>query len=285
MKLIFDNLTLGDGQNYTLGRKVLGLSGNLDLTKIKIPRSDYSRHISSYLGDKIRIFSGWILGEGLDDIRERKRELKNRLRQDYTFTLVDDYIDANGDTVVFASYTFNGRLQEALCDDEQWFADKVPYSIMISSEDPYLYDVNAISDTASIKERGFTFPLIFPFVFTGQDNVIVVNNTGGVPVFPTITLHGALRNLEIVHENATTVNKSFTYSGVLTGSDELIITPFPYDPIKVRKNGVSALRNTNYNFAALEMPVGINTFTFFLDSDEDSNTEASISFSPAYIGI
>lgn len=285
MKLLFDNIVLGKGSPYLLGQKVKGLSGNLDTTKIKIPRSDFSRHISSYLGDRVRVFSGWIVASDLADLRTKKRALINRLRNDYEFTLIDDYVDNNGNTQIFATYTFNGRLDEVECDEERWIQNKVPYKILISSEDPHLYSEVGYEETSNIKPKGFIFPLTFPFVFTGSDNTIIIDNDGGVPIFPTIKLHGQFTNVEIVHYEAQTTNKSFTYTGFVSASDEVIITPFDTDPIKVRKNGVSVVNNTNYNFSALEMPIGTNTFSFFLTGDEDSNTQATLSFSPAFVGI
>lgn len=285
MKLLFDNLAFGRGTPFTISPKIQGLNGNLDTTKIKLPRSDYSRHISSYLGDKMRLFSGWLIADDLADVRGVRRDLINRLRQDYNFTLIDDYLDNNNVVQTYATYTFTGRIEDVQCDESKWVQNKVPWSILISCEDPYLYKSSGLEETCSIKPKGFTFPMIFPFVFSGRDNVIVVDNDGGVPVYPVITIHGALNNLTIKHENALTSNKLFTYTGSLSGSDELIITPTPTDPIKVRKNGVSAIANTNFNFESLAMPVGENTFTFFLEGNEDSNTLATLAFYPAFIGI
>src|SRR5690554_1888511 len=98
MRLIFDGITLGQAKNYGISL-VEGLSGDLRNINIEIPDSDFTRNITNRLNPKIRTFSGVLVGDDAEDFRERKRQLVNKLRQNYTFTLEDRYQDGGGYTV------------------------------------------------------------------------------------------------------------------------------------------------------------------------------------------
>lgn len=284
MKLIFDGVTLGGGSNYFLDDATKGLSGELNNVTLKIPRTDFSKNIADFLQPKIRVFTGTIVGDDVEDFRAKKRSFVNKLRQIYTFTLQDDYTNADGTTTIYEEYEFAGKIVEFDCNLELR-SNMGRFRLQIFCEDPLLYLTTAVTDTSNIKQRGFTFPLVFPFVFTGRDNVLEVDNTGEVDVYPTITIHGAGTNFEIINESSEETNKVFTFTGTLNNIQELVLTPIITDPIKARLDGISVIQYTNNNFEALRLKPGANTLTFFLESGEDSFTEATISFKPAFIGI
>lgn len=283
MTLSFGGITIGGGPYYYLDRNMEGLDGSVEHVDIKVPRTDYSTDVSNYLAPKIRKFTGVIAGSNRADMRTKKRALANMLRNEYTFTLTDSYMES-GAMTTFAEYEFTGKIIDFQVNDD-FHADYSRFMIQIFCEDPFLYSTTAVTDTCEVHTRGFYFPLIFPFVFTGRDNVMTVNNTGLVDVYPTITIHGSGYNFEIINETYDGDDKVFKYNGTLNSVQELVLTPTPTDPIKARVSGVSVIGLTNSNFEALVIKPGSNTLTFFLESGEDSFTEASISFKPAWVGI
>lgn len=279
MKLSFSSITLGGGPNYFL-TDWKGLDGDLDNVIIKIPRTDYSREISDYLSTKIRTFTGTLLGNSANDFRTKKLNLVNLLRQDFTFTLVDDYKNSDGSITVFGTYQFNGKIISF--DANQGMRSNLSeYTLQIVSEDPMIYSSTLNTFTSKIHMSGFIFPLVFPLLFASTDNQMSINNTN-TAVYPTITITGPLTNLTVKNE---TTGEFFTYTGTLTSTDQLVITPIIPDPIKIRKNGVSVLSSCNANWDTFLLSPGVTVLTFLLDSGEDTTTSAVLTYRDAYIGI
>ncbi len=279
MKLSFSDITLGGGPNYFL-TDWKGLDGSLDNNIIKIPRSDYSRNISDYLGIKSRTFKGTLVGNDADDFRDRKIGLINLLRQDFTFTLIDDYKNSDGSTTIYNTYQFDGKITSFEANAAMR-SNLSEYLLQIACPDPLIYSSTLQTFTSKIHMPGFVFPFIFPFIFSGRDNQITVTNVG-VTVYPTITITGPLTNLTIKNERSGEV---FTYTDTLISTDQLVITPVTSDPIKIRKNGVSVLSLCNANWNTFLLEPGDTTLTFFLDSGEGPTTQAVLTYRDAYIGI
>ena len=285
MKLAFNSITLGGGLPYFLDDKTKGLSGELNNISIKIPRTDYSKNIADYLDPKIRVFTGTFVGSDQEDFRSKKRDLVNMLRKSFLFTLTDDYVNNDGSTTVHETYEFTGKIIDFDCNLELR-SNMGRYRLQVFCEDPLLYLTTPVTDECEVKPRGFTFPLFFPFVFTGRDNVMILDNTGEVDVYPTITIHGGGRNFEIVNETSDLSNKVFRYNASLNGIQELVLTPNVTEAVKARVGGISVVRNTNSNWEALKLKPGQNVLTFFLEEGTaTAETLASISFKPAFLGI
>ena len=283
MKLTFNGITLGAGPRYYLDRRIIGLDGDLQNINERVPRTDFSRNIADYLKPKVRTFSGTLIGTDQDDFRTQKRVLTNLLRQEFTFTLVDDYKDADGTVTTFATYTFDGKLISVKANDNDPNSNRTTYLVQILSENPVLNLEPAISETADISESGFVFPLIFPFVFSSNTNVITVTNSGLVDAWPTITLTGPFTNLTIVAEDSQLVNNQFKYNGTVVDGSVLTLVPAPNNAVKAFVDGVPAVANTNSNWEALKVQPGVNNFSFFADSGIGANTGVTFEFNSAFI--
>ncbi|MFX1499344.1 MAG: hypothetical protein ACFFDH_00105 [Promethearchaeota archaeon] len=287
MRLLFDGLTLGNGPNYYLNSDLSpALDGSLDNITINVPRTDFTKDIDDFLSERIRAFTGTIVGNDQDDFRQKKRALANRLRQTFTFTLEDDYLDTDGSETIFDTYEFTGKIIDFTVNPG-WISNKSNFILQIYCEDPNLYLLPEVNETLDITTPGFAFPLVFPFVFSGgTTNTITVINEGLVQVYPTITINGPLTNLTIVMNNDIFTNEQFVYTNTIVDGDSIVITPIPTDPIKVRdQDGDSVLRFTNSNFKAVTLQPGDNVLSFLADADIGENTSANIRFKSAFIAI
>jgi hypothetical protein len=285
MKISFGSYILGGGSNWYLKPDFKGLEAKIDNVAVRVPRTDYIRNITHYADNHLKAFSGRIVGNNVSNLRLLKRNLANEIGNTYTFTITDDIINADGTTTVYETYEITGKIIDVTVNDD-FRTNTSLWGIQIYCEDPFFYLTTAVTDDCDIEPRGFTFPLIFPFVFSGRDNVMTLTNSGAIEIYPTITIHGALNNLEIVNETSSLTDKIFKYNSFLTESNVLVLTPKPNDPIKARKDGVSVIQYTNSNWDALKLKVGVNVLTFFLEEDsKGNNTKASISFKPGYWGI
>lgn len=277
-------ITLGGGPNYFLNSEWPGMDPSLNNITTIIPRTDFSKNIDDFIEPKIRTFSGKLIGDDPKDFRTRKRELASLIRTPQTFTLVDDFDDGAGFTT-FETYTFTGKII-AVETNNDLRSTLSNYVISIFCEDPTLFLTPGIDVNLGLAVAGFTFPLIFPFIFAGGDNSVTVTNTGLVTVFPTITVTGGAADLTIVVGTATTTNQTFTYSQSIPSGEDIVITPIPNDPVKIRdQNGASAIAFTNNNFEALAINPGDNTFSFFSTSGIDSNSNVNIKFNSGFVGI
>ncbi len=283
MKLTFNSIVIGGGANYFLISSDKGLNPDLDNVMVKIPRTDYGKSVTDHLALKLRSFDCMLVGDDAEDYRDKKRALKNFVRNSYTFQLDDETRQTNGSFTTYASYEFTGKI--VAVDFTKEFVSHGNFMIQIACDDPFLYLLPAESDSITITTSGTVFPLVFPLVFSGVDNSLIVTNSGGVPVYPTITITGPGTEFVIINEDSDLDNKQFIYSATLLLGETLIITPVPNDPIKVRKNGVSVIQYSNSNFEALKLGLGESTLTFIVGSNNTAATSATVSFKSPFIGI
>jgi hypothetical protein len=280
MKLLFDDLIIGGGPHYYLEDDPRGLDGKIDNVQIRIPRSDFMKDIDDFLEPKIRTFSGTIIGDDEDDYRERRRKFVNYIRQTFSFTLIDDYSPNSQSDVQFEKYEFDGKIIEIRIKKSR--SNMCEFTMKIFSEDPRLYLATPITKSLSIEIAGFTFPITFPFIFSGVNNSIELSNNGLTTAYPTYTITGGASDVVIVNGN----NEQFLYNESIPTGAQIFIDTSPTDPIKVRDaDGNSLVQNTNSNFKALELEPGLNSLAIFAGSDIDSSTLLEISYKQPFLGI
>jgi hypothetical protein len=286
MKIAFDGITIdGFGSTRYHLTDMGGFNPDPEHVSTKVPRTDYTKFISDFFKEKIRTIEFEIESTSESDWRDLKRAMLGRIRNDYTFTITDDYYDLSTSSLVtYDTYTFDGRII-AITDDPEYSQLKTKMQIQIASEDPTIYGSPEVSESISIVAAGFGFPFGFPFGFGGATNVIEVTNTGNAPVYPTITITGGGTNFTITVPTATTTDQVFEYNSTVVTGEQLIITPFPYDPTKARINGTSVIQNTNNNFDVLAVNPGVNTFVLNAVSGLDASSAANITFKPGCVGI
>lgn len=286
MKLIFSDITIGGGPNWFL-EAWKGVE-DVEVEDIfnAVPRSDYTESISDYLPRKIRSFDIRLVGNDVLDFRDKKRMIMNKIRQSFVFTLVDDIVNADRSVATYEVYEFSGKIISIKPYSESR-SNTCGIQIQIACDDPFLYLPNFISKSVQVSQAGFIFPMIFPLVFSSSSSNIVLDNTGEATVYPEITITGPGSNFTIINETTdpSLIDKYFTYTGSLTAGDELVISSNPKNPIKVRRNGVVADAQTNFNFDALKLIKGINSFTFLVGSGQTAATIATLEFKPAFNSI
>jgi hypothetical protein len=285
MKFSFDGITIdGFGATQYHLTDFAGFDTEVDNIMVRVPRSDYSTYVSDFADTKIRTLTFELLEVDQTQFRTIKRAMMNRITVPLTFTITDDYKDSNNTLQTFATYEFQGKII-SVQDRHNYAQNKSIMQLQIASEDPTISILPESDSTLSITLGAFGFPFGFPFGFVGAENILTVNNTGDVPVFPTITLVGPGVNWSINVTTAIQEDKLFTYSATLLAGERAIITPFPWDPVKIRKNGVSVVSDTNFNFDPLVLNPGINTLVFQVESSVSAATEANITFKPGTRGI
>lgn len=185
----------------------------------------------------------------------------------------------------FAKYEFDGKLV-AVDPNIDIRSNKGRYQIQIAAPDPFLRQLPAIVEQATITLGGWIYPKIYSHVYAGDGNSITITNTGGVDVYPVIVLTGGFTDLTIRAENSLLANKDFEYNAAVVSGDFITLNPIPNEPIKAKDSaGNSVVQNTNDNFEALKLQPGVNTFTFFTTGGIDVNTDVSFSYNPTFIGI
>lgn len=285
MKLNFSTITIdGFGETPYLMNNLINFDANVEYAITKVPRSDYSKFISNFQDTKLRSILLTISSDNETTHKQRKDLVNSFAGNIYTFTLIDD----NSDGSTYRTYEFEALIIGVNTQQEQQSSFTqylTQYNLQLLFEDPFLYDINKFTSSSSISEpSGLHFPLHFPLQFDDGGASVNITNNGDVDGFVTSTITGAGTGFTIRNE---TLNQDFEYSGTIISSDTVEITPFPYDPIKVRdSSGNSVLANTNFNFAGFLIPKGqTNTFRLTAASGTDGNANITLNFRTPYKGI
>ena len=278
MQFIFDNVTIGGNANYKLKDWDLGIS--LDNVNIKQPRSDLSKNVADWFNVNVKTLAFTLIGSNQSDYRDKKLVMINKLRNTYTFQMIDRYKNADGTYIIYASYQFTGKITDIKKTNE--LSNKCDFELKITCEDSLLYSTTVNSLSTGIITYSLYVPVFLPAQFVTNTNSISINNTG-IDTDVTFTLHGAFKNLRI--SNSAVPNEIFTYTDSLSTIDSLVITTIDSDPIKVRKNTIPAIAYTNTNWLPLKLKNGVNVFSFYTDGNTDVNTLALITYQLAYKGI
>lgn len=264
-------------------REAQGLNAEIDYQDSKVPRTDFSAFVSGYTPTKVRQFAVTIVGSTVSDLREKYRIISNLVGHEFTFTIEDDYVNADQSVTVFATYTFTGRI--SAISPEDFISSRADFSIQITSENPYLYLTPALDESVDIGVRGFAFPFALPFGFGGTLNQIEIDNTGGADIYPVFEIHGILNGVTITTDNPNVTNINFDYSGTIGAGSTLEINPLPTNAVKAYLDGVNALALTNSNFDCLIAPAGrVTTYSFYSDS-VGAGASADITYSLSYKSI
>ena len=283
MRLEFDNFVLGGNDNYLIDKNMPGLSPEGNPVNIKVPGTDYSKHISNFKNIKIRSFSGAIIGDDVLDYRVRRKEFMGLFNKKKTFTLVDDIENADGSVIETARYQFTGTIIRSTIEHET--SNHGMWQLQIHCDSPNLLLQPSIDKVLTIEVSGFVFPLTFPFTFSSTNNTLTLVNSGTAISYPLITITGAGTNFSIINSTTSEVNNSFLYNASLGSGESIVINPIPSNEAPVKKNGISVLDQTNNNTSILAIPPGETTLAFLVDSGVDSNTQARVQFSSAFDGI
>lgn len=282
MRLIFDGITLGQAKNYGISL-IEGLSGDLRNINIEIPDSDFTRNITNRLNPKIRTFSGVLVGDDAEDFRERKRQLVNKLRQNYTFTLEDRYQDGGGYTI-FETYEFEGTI--ITIDPNRNFSNTFSrYVLQIQCADPFLYKASATSGEISLTAaEGIHLPVYLPAHFGDSSNTFMITNSGETAGYVDVVLTGG-GNVWTVNNNTTGL--SYVLNRSIADSDYVTINPRPSQPINTTDssdNSLEAFVIGSYDTFKIEASQTA-TFTVDVNSGITDNSSVSFTFREPFIGI
>ena len=99
-----------------------------------------------------------------------------------------------------------------------------PFQIELLASDPTIYDDTgggALTATISkLVSGGYTYPVVYPVVYSGGGSPTTITNSGTASVFPTITLTGVMNNPVLTN---FTTGQVFSLSGLITGSGDTVV--------------------------------------------------------------
>lgn len=185
-------------------QQVSGLQGTAAPRGVARPKPNRHGEIidTRYLGEQITTIEGQVVGDGPAEVW---REF-NLLQEAIWASIAEDQ------TLKWTQLGSDLELQSLvrLADgpfDAPLIADAygnmvLPYQVSFRRGDPrsFTQQLNIAEGLPlSAAAGGLTFPLIFPFTFTGSGGgMATVNNTGVVPTPPVYKVHGACTNPEVL---------------------------------------------------------------------------------------
>lgn len=284
MRLTFDNLTLGHTKNYGIS-SIQGLSGELRNINVEIPQSDYSRNITDRLEPgKVRTFSGVLVGDNAEDFRARKRELVNKLRKTYTFTLEDVYSDGGNGLQTYNTYEFEGKII-TINTDSRFRNISSRYVLQIQCPDPLIYSTNKVTGSIQIQEpTGIHVPVYIPAQFGTITHTFNVKNTGLVGGYMSLTLVGGGSTYAV--DNLTT-GLQYVLNTTLQPNEEVYVDPRPSQEVNtIDEDGVSLESQVTGGYDTFFIEAGeTHTFQATVLFNQDATTEIQYSFRAPFIGI
>lgn len=172
-------------------------------------------------------------------------------------------------------------VQEPIIEYIGGFTTRARFQIILKAESPYWLDPTATANTLFLEQvEGFDLPVDLPFDILGGGNVdtIVINNTGGVAIFPTITITATATLTNPTITNQTT-GKSVQINVSLVTGDVVVISRI--------STGDSVVLNGTTNYYSnligevFELEEGVNILRFSA-STFDANSTAVISYQFGY---
>lgn len=213
---IDDVLTLNEDEGFYLDAPIVGL----DIPDIRTSAIDYSGRdggevTAQFFGVRNISIPGRIHASTSAELDARRKELQ-RAVQDKSFVLtVKTYGGGLYQTAV--------NLISFSCDIVQNM-NSATFKMEVRASDPLLYDVSTGAglsvDISKEVGGGYTTPYILPVVWDAGSSPVNAENTGGIIVYPKITVSGSATNPKFINN---TTGKFFQVNAVMSGSDELYI--------------------------------------------------------------
>lgn len=214
-----------------------------------------------------------ILGSDLDDYYYLRQQIENYTYDGanlipFTLTTVETLANI---------YSGKGLINITNPIPQLGYSD---FSIDILCPDINFYGSNPINQSINFNQAGIRIPFLIPaLIGSDSSNNLVINNTGNIAVYATVTIFGAGQNFTIWNQ---TTNKTSQLGNSLypyaLGDMQTVTISSP----KVTENGVYNRYNYLSTFEALKLVSGSNTLTFTVESLNNSNTKAVVTFTPAF---
>lgn len=272
MIVSIDDITLGLNTNYTIETIDLSIP-KINLVSKPLPSTNRSQSISNFVKERIIKIDGIIVANSSVDYEQKRDELATALYpqqgQKLNVTITTPANSTKTTTALLRDFQ-----SEYSIDDGLTFGK---YSLELFCEDPNFYDTITTKQSLFLNPGGLEFDFGFDAdLGNAQGNTISFAYNGTVAVLPMVIITGPANTVMI-----TKNGKSFMLNLVLFAGQQALIDT---QEELVTVDGVSYYAYAN-GFKNLEITTGLNTFSLFVFSDNNSNTKVEFSYKNAYISI
>lgn len=271
MNIEINGLILGADTDFKLESPIDGLG----IPPIRTSSDNYSGRdggviTGQFYSPRLITISGFINGGTCSQHESSRRELQNALP-------IRSDLEVEITTFSGLSYITTVRVLDVQMPIIDPIATK--FKIDLFASDPNLYTSLLNSALIPIDTGGgFILPVIFPIVFGAGASPTIVNNTGLVIVYPTLTINGEATNPMITK---TETGEKIEMDLSMSTGDILIVNMLDRT-ITLNGSSVISFRTSDSDWFGLD--VGVNHFTFETDDLTETGI-ASIAWRTAVVSI
>lgn len=158
-----------------------------------------------------------------------------------------------------------------------------PFKLSLIAPDPIIYDNSAAAMSVAITRSvggGITWPISWtPVTWAPGSQPIAINNTGGVIIYPVITLNNAMTNPTITN---VTTGQSFSLNGFTTAAGDVVVIDMKNRTVLL--NGGSVLPYVTTSSIWWSLIPGSNSVSLNSTNGADTVT-GTVSWRAGYRGI
>lgn len=257
MNITINSLQLGLGTNYHLASPIEGLG----TPPIRTSRQNYSGRDGGFVANQLYAprlitLTGFIKAQTALAHETQRRTLQNALD-------IAEALPVTIDTFGNDQYTTNVHI----LDVQMPITDPISsrFKIDLVANNPYLF--NAALTTREIPidiGGGFILPVTLPAVFGGGSDPTIINNSGDITVYPTITIEGETTNPVITKLGTN----DRTELNVTTGVNDTIVIDNDNRTVTLNGSSIAAQRSSDSTWWGLTP--GTNNIKY--ESDDASDT-------------
>lgn len=251
----------------------------LSLPKIRSSTGNYAGRDGGYMGAQFYsartiTLQGTVFSSSVTSLEEVRRDLQTALRsKDVTLRLV---------TNAGASYLLYCKLLDFTMPIRRDLFMSM-FKIELYAPDPTIYDNTAGGVlTASIYKQtggGYTYPVVYPVIYSAGSGPTTVTNGGTVDVFPTVTLVGNMTNPIVIN---VTTGLVFSLTGISTAPGDIIVIDMRARTVTL--NGGSIFARIGGNSSWWSLQPGGNDIGLTSSGGSDSIV-GTVSWRSGYMGI
>lgn len=160
---------------------------------------------------------------------------------------------------------------------------RADFKLELLATDPTIYDNStggALTATVpKLVSGGYTYPVVYPVVYSGGGSPTTVTNSGSSNVYPTVTMTGIMNNPVLTNQ---TTNSAFSLTGLITGSGDVVVVDMRQRTVLL--NGSSIFGNVGPLSVWWYLQPNNNSITLTTPNSGDT-VSAVVSWRSGFMGI
>lgn len=160
---------------------------------------------------------------------------------------------------------------------------KSPFQVELLATDVTIYDDTSggalTANLAKLVSGGYTYPVVYPVIYSGGGSPTTITNSGTTEVFPIITLTGVMNNPVLTN---STVGGVFSLTGLITGAGDVVVIDMRQRIVTLNGSSIFALVGPLSSWWYLKP--GANSVTLTTPNSGDTVT-GIVSWRAGYQGI